>query len=122
MKSNPLTFVPRNPRHQVNEEVPFQVRIEREHEPSNPLNGQLLDFSRQGFRIQTADLLSMDERVTLCVDLADVQQFFRLKGAVRWLNREGETLIAGFHFDEQAPLELLGELVLHGVLENATSS
>ncbi|MDP6443068.1 MAG: PilZ domain-containing protein [Pirellulaceae bacterium] len=110
------TFVPRKPRHRINDGVDYRVEFEFGAAGQRVL-AQLADFSRNGCRL-TVDAECLDgDPATLHLELPQIRRTYALPGSVRWRKRVEDKLSVGLVFQEDAPLEILGELILMGVID-----
>jgi hypothetical protein len=108
-------FTGRRPRHAFSEGHAAEAWLERDE---HGVAAELIDFSRHGVGLLTGDAAETHDRVTVHIRHANSGLDLSLKGTVRWRRREGEgRWFIGCEFDAPVPLETLGELFLHEVLE-----
>lgn len=114
-------FVLRKPRHDVADEGGLAVTIQREA-GRRPLcfQADLLDLSRDGFRLRSAVPLAAGE--TFVLELSD-ERFglqLALSGTVRWQQAQPEEVwLLGCQTETPLDWETLGELFLSEVLSTA---
>jgi len=118
MNMRDWSFVGRPPRHQTDRAEAIEVELRRsEGAVPKVVVAELLDFSRQGARLRTEDLLDDDEPLIICLRTAESGLDLTLPGAVRWRAQEASGRWSyGCEFTEEVPLEMLGELFLCGIL------
>ena len=118
MPSDYWAYVPRNPRHQTTETDGFRVKVERssDKQPCR-LEAELLDLSREGFRLRTPVPLVVQEPITLQLHIEESKFDLTLQATVRWQSPEdGETWLTGCLATRPVDWESLGELFINGIL------
>jgi hypothetical protein len=117
MSYDPHSFVVRRPRHVATNDSRNRFWIE-DLTSSLKHDVQLVDFSRNGAKLELATPITPDSAVNLCLQSADKKLSVSLPGHVRWQRRlaEGHWLL-GCLFENEVSYEVIGELFLSGVLE-----
>ena len=100
MAANNQAFYPtpnrrRRVRHKI--QTPAYASFAAESKSARLDLHQIVDISEDGIAIQCHSPLTVDESLSLCLDLADCQQQILTKGRVIWINEAGR---AGLHFSE----------------------
>ncbi len=109
-------FVARPPRHAAydREHVVLTVHYEQDG-ARRELPGTLRDFSRGGVRLSCDGALATGIFVDLDLKIGD-DFHQRTRAVVRWRFETPEAVLYGCEFLEEAPWEMLGELLLRGIL------
>ncbi len=110
-------YVPRRPRHQPPEGAELDIRVRRSAGTPRSANARLLDFSRDGFRLQVAAPLVVNESVEVRIEDRHSSFTLTMDATVRWQRaKSGDSWLVGFRFDQQADWETMGELFLSDIL------
>ena len=110
-------FIARDPRHQTADKAELNIEVRRSVGEPRSLGAELVDFSRDGFRLRVPTPLIVNEPVDVLIE--DRHSPFKLavSATAQWHRPEnGDTWLAGFKFDRQADWETLGELFLNDIL------
>jgi PilZ domain-containing protein len=125
MASKNWDYVGRKPRHLVADADLVAVRLGREGgTPEECLDAELVDFARNGARLRIVDSagsawLAEGARAVLHVRSLRPGVDIGLPGTVRWRRGDGPGLwLIGCEFDQEVPLETLGELFLNEILSD----
>jgi hypothetical protein len=117
MTKDPRKYAARPPRHCVVDSAAHSVQIAvAGSATSDTCSARLLNFSRQGLRLRCAANLQIGDPVR--VQLSDSDGFqHAISGVVKWRGDEADgEQTYGCLFDEEVEWEILGELLLRGVL------
>ena len=107
----------RSPRHQATGTAALEVEVERSSGDNPIVGGELVDLSRNGFRLRTTIPLAVNESVTVRFCHAESELDLALPSTVRWQRPEvGEKWLVGFETERQVDWETLGELFLNDIL------
>ena len=114
-----LTEVVRKPRHEIADLSKLTIAIERAAElPKVESAVQVVDFSRGGCAISSDVRLMKGEPVWLTATCSASNFTFNLPATVRWAEGHSDRQFScGMQFEEELPMETLGELFLAGVLK-----
>ncbi len=113
------TFMPRAPRHEVNEESKFKIEVERTRDGSR-IPCVLCNVSRNGCQTQAEEALDEGEAVRIHIRLEQIGFETPIDAVVRWVGEQSSSGVTlGFRFAEPAPLEVIGELILLGVIDDS---
>jgi len=114
---DPSQLAPRSPRYQLSDRAELDMRVRRSVGESRSDNARLLDFSRDGLRLQMAAPLVVNESVELRIEDLNSPFSLTMGATVQW-QRPGsnDTWLIGFRFDRQSDWEILGELFLSNIL------
>ena len=119
MSSDFSQYVLRKPRHAAAGASGFPVAIRRSAEQSaGSIGADLVDLSRDGFRLRLAAAPAIGESVAL--DLCEPKSGIEvtLSGTVRWCQAEADgQWLVGCQSERQLDWETLGELFLNNVLD-----
>lgn len=129
MQLEPWNFVGRKPRHHVADAGDVSVRLDR----VDAANGEsppaeLIDFARNGAQLRVSGGRELGcpakgEKVVLGLRSQKSGLDIRLPGTIRWQQAEGPgQWLVGCEFDEEVPLETLGELFLNEILSDGRSA
>ena len=118
MLHNDGGYVARRPRHEAAGSAGFRLEVERAagREPS-PVEGQLLDLSRNGIRLRVAAPLELNETIT--IRLWDEKSGFEMthSGRVRRQTpEEGGTWSVGCELTPHVEWQTLGEMFFNEIL------
>jgi hypothetical protein len=114
MSRRDWSFIGRRPRHQAAIEVAV---VRAGGGEAVPLTAELVDLSRHGARLRAEMALAEDEPITIFLSKESTGLDLAFPGAVRWRSREeASRWVYGCQFNEEVPLETLGELFLAGIL------
>ncbi len=81
------------------------------------LGAELVNFSRDGFRLRVPAPLIVNEPVVVLIEDRNSPFSLTISATARWQRPEsGDTWLTGFKFDRQADWETLGELFLNDIL------
>lgn len=117
MTDNFLQFVARYPRHQSAGKPELQIKICRSVGEPRSLGAELVDFSRDGFRLRVGAPLIVNELVEVLVEDRNSPVELAISATVRWQRPEsGERWLTGFKFNRSTDWETLGELFLNDIL------
>jgi hypothetical protein len=131
MQPEPWNFVGRKPRHHVADAGDVSVRLDCKGPiaaDAESLPAELIDFARNGARLRIAGgpertCPAPGEEVVLGLSSQKSGLNIRLPGAIRWQQAEGPgQWLIGCEFDEEVPLETLGELFLNEILSDGRSA
>ncbi len=117
MTDNLSQYVARNTRHYPSDGAELAIEVRRSAGTPRSVDAQLLDFSRDGFRLQLPSPLVVNESVE--VQMRDLNSTFdvTMEATVKWQRTEnGDAWLVGLRFEEQADWETMGELFLNGIL------
>ena len=118
MPSDFSQYVPRRPRHAVAAAAGLPVTVT----PTGPrppasFQADLLDLSREGFRLRSAVPLAVGESFTLELREEKFGLALTLSGTVRWQQPQPEEIwLLGCQSQQQLDWETLGELFLNEIL------
>jgi hypothetical protein len=118
MPSNPAFHVLRQPRHPAVGEAGFPVALRRcTPEPPPAIAADLIDLSRNGFRLRAAQPLEIGEAFFLDIFEEKSTLTVSLAATVRWRLEEADgQWLLGAQSKRQLDWETLGELFLNRVL------
>ncbi len=118
MNVNRIQLVPRKPRHEISSKCEFHVEMDSS-QGLDAVDCALIDLSRNGFKAWTATPLEEGAPVRVCLRLEQIGFDSPLAAIVRWTDAmpNGDA-VSGFLFQEPVPLEVIGELILLGVIRN----
>jgi hypothetical protein len=111
-------FEARQPRHETTNPTRLKVEIRRESAlPSEPLQAQLVDLSRQGLQLRIPTALDLHENVSIRIRDEHAGFSISLSGVVRWQKPadDGHYLVGG-RFEQELDWETMGELFLNDIL------
>ena len=116
--ANKLTqFVIRDPRHQPTATAQLNIEVRRSVGEPRSLGAELVDFSRDGFRLRVSAPLIVNEPVDVLIEDRNSSFSLAISATTQWQRPEsGDTWLAGFRFDRQADWETMGELFLNEIL------
>lgn len=118
MNVNRTQLVPRKPRHEISSKCEFHVELDSPR-GLDAVDCSLIDLSRNGFKAWTASPLDEGVRVRVRLRLEQIGFDTPLGAIVRWTDAmPGGDAVSGFLFEDQVPLEVIGELILLGVIRN----
>lgn len=110
-------FTARRPRHAVTDADAIHVSVERAGQPSGAIEAQLVDMSREGFRLRVSLPLEVHEDLTVRIRSERAKVDLTRSGNVRWRRADGnDAWLVGCAASEPADWETLGELFLHNIL------
>ena len=110
-------YVARLPRHEVTSAERARLRVRRIPDSAGePVTAVLVDFSRQGLRLRSVERFAIGERLAIQVSAGE-DFTWPNEVTIRWRREEqAPESIYGGVFDEPVEWEVLGELLLRGVL------
>lgn len=120
MQANKVSFSPRGPRHEVAEDTGFRIGVTSTGEPE-AIDCLLIDLSRNGCKAWSSKPLELGRKVEVRLPLEQIGFDSALTATVRWAEpapNSDKGFMIGFLFDEPAPLEVIGELILLGVIDS----
>lgn len=117
MKSSFWAYVPRKPRYTVREGARFDLEVVL---AGDVIQAQLVDISRNGFCVDLACRVERGAVAQLHLKLPKIHLDARLPATVRWARPlsadEPDRFRVGFTVEEETPLEVIGELMLEGII------
>ena len=113
--SRTTSLIPRSPRHRSDSSSPIHLQISGDVDSS--YTTQLVDISRQGIQVASAEPLDEGSKVSIGINLQEGEWQVRQTGVVRWCRRDEDgKWRVGCLFDQKLSWELLGELILCGAV------
>lgn len=110
-------FVARDPRHQPTDKAELNIEVRRSVGEPRSLRAELVDFSRDGFRLRVPAPLIVNEPVEVLIEDRNSPLNLTVSATAQWQRPEsGDTWLTGFKFDRQADWETMGELFLNDIL------
>lgn len=110
-------FVARNPRHQPTDKAELNIEVRRSVGEPRSFGAELIDFSRDGFRLRAPIPLIVNEPVEVLIEDRNSTFSLTVSATAQWQRPEnGDTWLTGLKFDRQADWETLGELFLNDIL------
>jgi hypothetical protein len=114
--NNYRNFVARLPRHAADSSNPIRVEVRRCGPSQASCAALLVDFSRQGARLQLKDAFEVGERLLIQIE-AGPDFVYRQEATIRWRTDDSPSAVLyGCSFDSPVEWEVLGELLMRGVL------
>jgi PilZ domain-containing protein len=109
--------VVRDPRHQATDTVKLNIEVRRSAGERRLLGAELIDFSRDGFRLRVPAPLIVNEPVEVLIEDRNTPFSLTISAIAQWQRPEsGDNWLTGFKLDRQADWETLGELFLNEIL------
>ncbi len=120
MQDNSLAFSARVPRHEIADDARFHVAVSRYSDSGSEgsVKCSLVDLSRNGCKIWSSEPLESGDQVDVRLQLPQIGFDSPLRATVRW-TEDGIAggMMVGFLFAEPTPLEVVGELILLGIID-----
>ena len=117
MSVDNVPFIPRGPRHETTSKFDFHVQVERDGKLTD-IDCWLIDLSRNGMKAWTAIQLEKGETAQVRLRLEQIGFDRPLRASVRWSDVADQGAVTGFLLEEATPLEVIGELILQGVIDS----
>jgi len=119
MSHDHRNFIPRPPRHNAALATGIRIEVRRYDAVDEPVyEAELVDFSRQGIRLRLAAEFEAGELLLIRIVATEPDFLFQHRATIHWRSTDESSsdFLYGCGFEAQVEWEVLGELLLRGVL------